>query len=91
MMNYNEIERALTNGATESKVITKLFKDQTAYNTVMSNCQRIGGKRFCCIPLELLEIDEDYQRVYCINIEKVYSLVRNRYRKQIKQIKLYRI
>lgn len=26
MMNYNEIERALTNGATESKVITKLFK-----------------------------------------------------------------
>lgn len=76
MMNYNEIERALTNGATESKVITKLFKDQTAYNTVMSNCQRIGGKRFCCIPLELLEIDEDYQRVYCINIEKVYSLVR---------------
>lgn len=76
MMNYNEIERALTNGATESKVITKLFKDQTAYNTVMSNCQRIGGKRFCCIPLELLEIDEDYQRVYCINMEKVYSLVR---------------
>lgn len=76
MLNYNEIERALTNGATESKVITKLFKDQTAYNTVMSNCQRIGGKRFCCIPLELLEIDEDYQRVYCINIEKVYSLVR---------------
>lgn len=76
MMNYNEIERALTNGATENKVITKLFKDQTAYNTVMSNCQRIGGKRFCCIPLELLEIDEDYQRVYCINIEKVYSLVR---------------
>lgn len=75
MMNYNEIERALTNGATESKVITKLFKDQTAYNTVMSNCQRIGGKRFCCIPLELLEIDEDYQRVYCINMEKVYSLV----------------
>lgn len=48
MLNYNEIERALTNGATESKVITKLFKDQTAYNTVMSNCQRIGGKRFCC-------------------------------------------
>ena len=24
----------------------------------------------------MLEIDEDYQRVYCINIEKVYSLVR---------------
>lgn len=26
MLNYNEIERALTNGATESKVITKLSK-----------------------------------------------------------------
>lgn len=76
MMNYSEIERALTNGATEGKVITKLFKDQTAYDTVMSNCQKIGGKRFCCIPLDLLEIDEDYQRVYCINMEKVYSLVR---------------
>ena len=76
MLNYNEIERALI-GATESKVIRpEIFKDQTAYNTVMNNCQRIGGKRFCCIPLELLEIDEDYQRVYCINMEKVYSLVR---------------
>lgn len=76
MLNYNEIERALT-GATESKVIRpEIFKDQTAFNTVMNNCQRIGGKRFCCIPLELLEIDEDYQRVYCINMEKVYSLVR---------------
>ena len=60
MMNYNEIERALTNGATESKVITKLFKDQTAYNTVMSNCQRIGGKRFCCIPLESTKIIREY-------------------------------
>ena len=70
MLNYNEIERALT-GATESKVIRpEIFKDQTAFNTVMNNCQRIGGKRFCCIPLELLEIDEDYQRVYCINMEK---------------------
>lgn len=78
MMNYKAIEKLLT-GETEkeSKVIRpEVFKDQTAFNTVMSNCQRIGGKRFCCIPLELLEIDEDYQRVYCINMEKVYSLVR---------------
>ena len=78
MMNYKAIEKLLT-GETEkeSKVIRpEVFKDQTAYNTVMNNCQRIGGKRFCCIPLELLEIDEDYQRVYCINMEKVYSLVR---------------
>ena len=78
MMNYKAIEKLLT-GETEkeSKVIRpEVFKDQTAYNTVMNNCQRIGGKRFCCIPLELLEIDEAYQRVYCINMEKVYSLVR---------------
>ena len=75
MLNYKAIEKLLT-GETEkeSKVIRpEVFKDQTAFNTVMSNCQRIGGKRFCCIPLELLEIDEDYQRVYCINMEKVYS------------------
>lgn len=44
MMNYRDIEKALTEGATTGKVITKLFKDQTAYDTVMSNCQRIGGK-----------------------------------------------
>ena len=56
MLNYNEIERALTNGATESKVITKLFKDQTAYNTVMSNCQRIGGKRFSAVIKRIMPI-----------------------------------
>lgn len=73
MMNYKAIEKLLT-GETEkeSKVIRpEVFKDQTAYNTVMNNCQRIGGKRFCCIPLELLEIDEDYQRVYCINMDAI--------------------
>lgn len=43
MMNYKAIEKLLT-GETEkeSKVIRpEVFKDQTAYNTVMNNCQRI--------------------------------------------------
>lgn len=46
MMNYKAIEKLLT-GETEkeSKVIRpEVFKDQTAYNTVMNNCQRIGAK-----------------------------------------------
>lgn len=40
MMNYKAIEKLLT-GETEkeSKVIRpEVFKDQTAYNTVMNNC-----------------------------------------------------
>lgn len=79
MMNYSEIEKVLTEGtavATENKVVSpETFRNRVAFNTVLSNCQSIGGKRFCCIPLDLLEIDEDYQRVYCVNMKKVYSLV----------------
>lgn len=78
MMNYNQIKDTLANGTvTENKVITpEAFRNKAAYETVMNNCQTIGGKRFCCIPLGMLEIDEDYQRVYCINMEKVRALVR---------------
>lgn len=78
MMNYNQVKATLV-GTTESenKVISieDYRNNSTAYNTVLSNCQKIGGKRFCCIPLDLLEVDEDYQRVHCINMKKVYSLV----------------
>lgn len=72
MMNYNQIKDTLANGTvTENKVIIpEAFRNKAAYETVMNNCQTIGGKRFCCIPLGMLEIDEDYQRVYCINMEK---------------------
>lgn len=77
MLNYNEIERALTNGTTEEKIISpEIFKRQSAYQVVLDNCQTVKGRRFCAIPVELLEIDEDYQRVYCINMQKVYSLVK---------------
>ena len=78
MMNYNEIKEALANGttATESKVINAFRNNKLAYELVLKNCQNIGGKRFCYIPLDLLEIDEDYQRIFCISMQKVDALTR---------------
>lgn len=78
MMNYNEIKEALANGTTvtESKVINAFRNNKLAYELVLKNCQNIGGKRFCYIPLDLLEIDEDYQRIFCISMQKVDALTR---------------
>lgn len=78
MMNYNQVKDTLTNGKVESKVITpETFRNnKMAYDLVIKNCQTIGGKRFCYIPLDLLEIDEDYQRIFCISMDKVHALTR---------------
>lgn len=79
MMNYNQVKEVLANGKVEkadSKVITPdaFRNNKLAYDLVMQNCQNIGGKRFCYIPLDLLEIDEDYQRIFCISMQKIHAL-----------------
>lgn len=84
MLNLKSITSALT-GRTETskanenlKVLSpEVFRRKQMYDTVMNTVQYVGGKQFCYIPLELLEIDNRYQRLDSIDINKVYELVRN--------------
>lgn len=54
-----------------------VYNKETAYNTVMEDAKEIGFKKFASIPLELLEIDTDYQRLSVINTEKIHALMRD--------------
>lgn len=79
MKNFEEIKEMLTGNkaerTTEGKIITpSVFERRPLYFTVMSNKTEIGGKQFCLIPLSLLEVDEEYQRLSTINMSKIYDL-----------------
>lgn len=79
MKNFEEIKEMLTGNkaerTTEGKIITpSVFEKKSLYNMAMSNVQTIGGKQFCTIPLSLLEVDEEYQRLSTINMNKVKDL-----------------
>lgn len=79
MKNFEEIKEMLTGNkaerTTEGKIITpSVFEKKSLYNMAMSNVQTIGGKQFCTIPLSLLEVDEEYQRLLTINMSKVKDL-----------------
>lgn len=64
------------NTATETRVVSpEVYRRKQMYEMVMNTRQYVGAKEFGFIPLELLEIDDTYQRMDCINLEKVYDLV----------------
>lgn len=60
----------------EAPVQLAVYNKETAYNTVMEDTREIGFKKFASIPLELLEIDTDYQRLSVISKDKINALVR---------------
>lgn len=62
--------------AVAAPVQLSVYNKETAYNTVMEDARKIGFKKFASIPLELLEIDTDYQRLSIISRDKINSLVR---------------
>lgn len=72
MLTVKEVKETMETG----KVITGVkFKNQLAYDIIMDNANKSMGERaYVSIPLSLLEIDETYQRVYNINMDKVKNL-----------------
>ena len=62
--------------AASAPVQLAVYNKETAYNTVMEDAREIGFKKFSSIPLELLEIDTDYQRLSVISKDKINALVR---------------
>ncbi len=62
--------------ASSTPVQLSVYNKETAYNTVMEDAREIGFKKFASIPLELLEIDTDYQRLSVISKDKINALVR---------------
>lgn len=84
MLNFKTIANVFTGKTAESKanenqkiLSPEIFRKKQMYDTVMNTRQYIGNKQFCFIPLELLEIDNRYQRLESIDMNKVYELVRN--------------
>lgn len=62
----------------DSKVIQAgIFNRKGTYLNCLDNIQNVGGKQYVKIPLTLLEIDEDYQRIKLINRDKIYDLINN--------------
>lgn len=60
----------------DSKVIQAgIFNRKGTYLNCLDNIQTVGGKQYVKIPLTLLEIDEDYQRLRLISKEKINDLV----------------
>lgn len=79
MKNFEEIKEMLTGTkaqrTAEGKIIApSVFEKKSLYNMAMSNIQTIGSKQFCLIPVSLLEVDEEYQRLATINMNKIYDL-----------------
>ncbi len=74
MLSVKEIKETMETG----KVITGVkFQNQLAFDLVNDNATLQGGRKYVTIPMELLEIDESYQRIDCINMNKVRSLIKN--------------
>ena len=74
MLSAKEVKSKMETG----KVVTGIkFPNHLAYDLIMKNAREIGGRKFVSIPLELLEIDESYQRVNYISKDKVKSLISN--------------
>lgn len=72
MLSVKEIKNRMEG----NKVITGVkFQNQLAYDLVVDNATVQGGRKYVTIPMELLEIDETYQRIDCISMDKVKSLV----------------
>lgn len=60
----------------DSKVIQAgIFNRKGTYLNCLDNIQTVGGKQYVKIPLTLLEIDEDYQRIKLISKDKIHDLV----------------
>lgn len=53
---------------------SKAYEKKQKYDLVMNTRQYVGGKQFCYIPMELLEVDNSYQREYAIDEAKVTKL-----------------
>lgn len=53
---------------------SKAYDKKQKYDLVMNTRQYVGGKQFCYIPMELLEIDNSYQREYAIDKAKIARL-----------------
>ena len=79
MLSIKNVNEELTNGVVSGNTVvtTDRFAYKMAYDTVMANYKEVEGKKFVSIPLDLLEIDESYQRLFCINMSKVDDLVKN--------------
>ena len=73
MLSIKEIKSKMETG----KVVTGVkFPNHLAYDLIMDNALEINKRKYAAIPLELLEIDETYQRVNCISMDKVSNLAR---------------
>lgn len=79
MLSIKNVNEELVNGVVSGNTVinTDRFGYKMAYDTVMANYKEIEGKKFVSIPLDLLEIDESYQRLFCINMSKIDDLVHN--------------
>ena len=70
--------KATTESTTENNIISpEIFGRKQAYDVIMNSGYQVGNKKYSYIPLELLEIDDSYQRVDTIDMSKVYDLVRH--------------
>jgi hypothetical protein len=57
---------------TTNKSITK--GDKALYSTVISNLKTVGGKTYAAIPIQLLWVDPDYQRIISRSENKIRNL-----------------
>lgn len=58
---------------TENKVVI-MRAEELAYNAVFSNMKRVGTKSYACIPLDMLYVDDSYQRVEMASKRKIKEL-----------------
>lgn len=49
--------------------------ENIVYETVISNCKKVGGKNYACVPIEALIVDHSFQRIDSMDKGKVNKLV----------------
>lgn len=73
----NRRNQAITAPVTpEAPLSSKAYAKKQKYDLVMNTRQYVGGKQFCYVPMELLEVDDSYQRGDMINKAKISKLAR---------------
>lgn len=60
----------------EAPLSSKAYAKKQKYDLVMNTRQYVGGKQFCYVPMELLEVDNSYQREDMIDKTKISKLAR---------------
>lgn len=53
------------------------FEKKTLFDTIVANIQKVGTKNYACIPVQLLYVDPDYQRIMTRSKRKIQELVNN--------------